>query len=1265
MAQPVWITPVGSLGVIPESQTYRYSVVAVDPDGNDVTYSVISGTLPHGIQFSPSGLVSGIPNVVSSDVVSRFTVRASTTTLPRRISDRTFSLTITGNDTPVWNTPSGSIGTYYSGDRVSFQFSWIDDDPADIVEVKLATGQLPAGLSLTPTGLLYGYCQPAKDLTALPGYSNTGQDVYPYDFVAGTVNKNYEFTLELTDGVNSELRTFTLFVYTRQGLTADNTIITADNSIVTADETNRTAPFLTNADPSDLGIFRSSNYFAYQFIGESYTGSSINYAVSVNQGYGSPPGIELDTNSGWYYGYVPDQGATEVTYSFNIVAYESQFVGTPITCTQTTFGTNVITCTSTTEIKVGQPLIFTGTAFGGVVADPRQIYYVSDIVSKTKFKVSLLPNSTNSIDLTSASGTMQANLITASEPYPFTLTIIGVVSAGITWLTDSDLGVIDNGDTSRLYVQAVNSGGRSLLYKLKSGGYNSLPQGLELLPTGDISGRVTFNGFALDLGATTFDESYSNNRNITSLGTTFDSTFRFTINAYAPDSLVPLYKVRSITVTNGGSGYDPAYPPTIRFTTPIGASAVVAEAGNVVIAAGAIVSVDVTVAGDGYTEPPTISILDSRGGSGAILTPVMQLSGSKDMVSVYKEFHVRVYRRWNKPYQNLLLRAMPPLNDRATLYDFLHDETIFVPEWIYRPSDPFFGMAKNVTFVQAYGLLPETLDVYVSSLYQNHYWKNLVLGPIKTARAVDASGNVVYEVVYSEIIDNLVNNDGVSISKIVNLAYPVLDPADPTQIIRQVYPNSLVDMRTQMVNGVGLVGNCGDLPLPLWMTSKQANNRVLGYVPAWVIAYTVPGRSNEIAYYINTKWQGHLNDIDFDVDRYILDCELSRHWDPAIQQWVPNPGTLTTFDRYSFGEPVTFLQNVDIATELAFVDINQRTLGYINSLGGLDGLLSQINGNTLIFPKQENYEPPLPGNYPAWSITMVYPDSIIVEHNDLYYTALHDVPAGIDINNLYYWYPGINTDAAWQNYRYPFDTYAYSQLPARYDDARTVPGGDHVECYETISATNLIVCDDTYGLAEGQEIVFTDGIFGGVVAGQIYYVLEILSPVLFSITETPGGVTPVALTDGTGTMIARAADERMGIWTINLDPVTQIVTLVLTVQTDPLDWVQVQRGVTYAGAQLYYPTSVEPGFKQVAWQPLVQVPEIPTTFDGDSMQFTDPVDMYDPTDNFDKYLVFPYQNILGNPPIVPDPHVVGWVNEAGNTVSWTNNVDSVVQWVNV
>lgn len=1266
MAQPVWQTPAGSLGVIPETKFYRNTLVAVDPDGGAVTYSIIAGTLPDGIQFVNTGIISGTPAVVGENITSKFTVRATTVNLPRRIADRTFTLTITGDNSPVWITPAGSVGTFYSGNEIDFQFVWEDNDPNDTVVVTLASGQLPGGLTLSPTGLLTGYIQPAQDLNfGIPGYSNTGQDLFPYDFVARTVNKNYEFTLEVSDGVNSDLRTFYMFVYTRQSLTADTTVITADNTYVTADETNVMAPYIANSEPSNLGLFRSDNYFAYQFVGEDYSGQSIIYAISVNQGYGLPPGLELDPATGWYYGYIPDQGATEVEYSFNIVTYLSEFQGSPIICTKTTFGTNVITCDSTAWLGVGQPLVFTGTAFGGIVASPLQVYYVSSILGKTRFTVTTVLGSTTTVNLTTATGTMQANLIAASRPYPFSLTITGVVDNEVSWITPSDLGVIDNGSTSLLRVEAVNAGGRTLKYRLKSGAYNSLPQGLELLPTGDISGRVSFNGFSIDLGTTTFDETFAVNRNLTTLGTTFDSTFRFTVNAYAPESLVPLYSVRSVIVENGGSGYSSLNPPTITFSTPTGASGVVAQVGNIVISGGAIVSVTVIEAGYGYTTAPTITVTDPGGGVGAELTPIMQLSAINDTVSVFKEFRVRVFHRWDKPYQNLLLRAMPPLNDRQVLFDFLNDEEIFVPEWIFRPNDPFFGVAKNVTFVHTYGLLPETLDTYFQSLYLNHYWKNLVLGSIKTARALDAQGNVIYEVVYSDIIDNLVNNEGISVGKIVNLPYVVQDPADPSIDITQVYPNSLVDMRNQVIDVVGQIDGCGKVPLPLWMTSVQTNGKILGYVPAWVIAYTVPGRSDQIAYFIQTKWDGHLNEIDFTVDRYILDSELSKNWDPETQQWVPTPGTITTFDIFGYTQPLNFLQNVNIATELAFVDINNRTLNYINSLGGLDGVISNINNNTLIFVKQEDYEPPLPGNYPIWNQALAYPDGVIVVNGDLYYSALHDVPAGTEITNLYYWYPGINTDAAWQNYLHPYDTTGYSSLPETFDQSVTVPGGDKVECYETYAGTNIIRCDFTSGLLPGQEIVFTEAVIGGIVQDQIYYVLDIIGFTEFRITSTKGSSTPVTLTNDTGSMIAVSANERMAIYKISLDPGTKIVTLDLLVQTDPYDWVQITRGVSYNGARLYYPPIPPQGFTRINWAQLVPDSPNPTTFDQGSMQFIDPVDMYDPGESNSRYLVFPKQNILGNPLLPVNSHLVTWFNNNGQTVRWVNNVGYVVQWANV
>lgn len=1198
MAQPEWITPAGSLGTIPESIFYQQALLAYTPpldqqptcsatsaSTNRITcsstqgiyaglnvmfsgtvfgglsstvryfvlqvysatefsvatteyttdpvalttasgsmtavftqhvfYTLQAGALPPGIQIGDNGLIVGVPQAVASlqgvpfqvnrNVTSKFTIRGYTKKIQNgqltvdSIRDRTFSLTVTGNNVPYFVTPAGSIGSYYDGDLIDFQFEIAGTDPGDIQTITLVSGSLPGGVTVSPQGRLYGYIEPAANVNQPVGYDLTPEDQYPYDFLVAAINKNYQFTLEVSDGKTSTLTTFSFFVYNRNSLTADNTTITADNTTVTADETTTRPPFLANALPSNLGTVRGDNYYAYQFQGKDYDTSvaDLRYAISVNAGSGLPPGLTLDPVSGWLYGYIPDQGVTQVDYSFFITVRQRDPVGSAIACSATTFGTNRITCSSTAGLGTGTAIKFSGSVVGGLSASDTTIYYVYQVISSTQFTVSA--NATNAVPvtLTTATGSFSAAVIVVSQQYPFSLTVSGAIDAEVSWLTPSDLGSVENGSVSLLSVQAVNRGGRQLQYRLKSGAYNSLPQGLQLMPSGHIVGDVSFNTFAVDSGLTTFDATHSVVFNATISETTWDCTHEFTVNAYAVDTAQVLYKVESVTVASGGSGYSAVNPPAIEFSTPVGASAVPAQAGTVTVISGSVSAVAVADSGAGYTSPATATIVEGFGGTGAILVPVMRATGVRDVVSAYKTFRVKVVRVYNRPYQNLTVQAMPPENDRALVSSLLHNQEIFVPEYIFRADDPNFGLARTVVYQHVFGLAPDVLEQYVASLYLNHYWKNLVLGEIETAQARDLQGNVVYEVVYSKIQDDLVNSQGLSVNKIVTLPYAIPDPQNPAHEINSVYPNSLVNMRDQVIDSVGQIST----KLPLWMTSKQANGRVLGYTPAWVICYTQPGRSAQIAYYMQQQFGNQLNLVDFKVDRYILNRTLSKNWNTVTQHWTPQP-SLTTFDRFNTSGQ-TFKGTVSIGTNLAFADVNQRTLDYIDSQGGLDGVIRNINGNTLIFVNQETYP-----NYTS-------------------------------------------VDEAWQDYLYPFDTIDYDASGTAFDEAVTVPGGD----FSTV-------------------------------------------------------------------------DQRMAIWTISVDPATQVVTLTLAQQTVENDYVQVVRGDQFRSAFLRYPGAPGPGLTRISWLPLSTVVTPETIFDGGSMAFEVPVDMYNPTDRLDKYLVFPKADIL-------------------------------------
>ena len=745
-AQPVWLTPAGNLGTYSEGVFFQLPLVAEVAD-DDLFYRLIAGELPAGVQLTDAGAIvgtpyvnlQGVPNLVSRDTVSKFAVRAYTKKtvnnilVVNRLADRTFSLTVAGQNAPEFTTPPGLIATYFDGSQVpDLQIGYTDNDPDEVAIVRLVGGALPPGCTITTTGVISGFIVPETGSGAIAGFSRDGQgyDEFDFDFPTNSLNVNYEFILEVTDGRASDVRTFDIQVYSRDSLTADTTDFTADNTFITADGSPVRPPILLTPEGS-IGTVRNDNFYAFQFDAIDLDDDKIRYHIRPTPiSADLPPGLTLDPLSGWLYGYIPDTGLTERTYNF--------------------------------EVRVSQ------------LYDP---------------------------DVTSAYSS-------------YSLTIIGQIDTDIVWTTPatavdraknpSPLGTINTGAISTLYVAAYNVDGIALAYRLKSGSNSSLPQGLELMPSGNIVGRVSFNTFALDGGTTTFDVD-NVNLNVTS-PTTFDMEFVFTVEAF-----------------NGGSN-----------------------------------------------------------------------------VSVYKTFSIVVNRAFNAPYENLYIQAMPPQNDRDLINSLLQDYVAIPAELLYRADDPNFGRATRVVYNHAYGLTAATYVDYVSSLYLNHYWKNLVLGEIATAQALDPiTGEVVYEVVYSRVIDNLVNNSGESVGKEVVIPYPI-NANDSTEI-DVVYPNSLINMRDQVIDVVGQTSNL----LPLWMLSKQTDGRILGFTPAWVIAYVNPGQSGKVAYNIRTQFGTNLNLVDFQVDRYELDRALTHNWSPEYDQWEPQPPAETTFD-LSPGPPTIF-----------------------------------------------------------------------------------------------------------------------------------------------------------------------------------------------------------------------------------------------------------------------------------------------------------------------------------------------------------------------
>ena len=138
-------------------------------------------------------------------------------------------------------------------------------------------------------------------------------------------------------------------------------------------------------------------------------------------------------------------------------------------------------------------------------------------------------------------------------------------------------------------------------------------------------------------------------------------------------------------------------------------------------------------------------------------------------VNSIRTFTLTTVQQYYLPYDDIYIKALVSMDDRAKLHELLYNGNIIPREYLYRNGDPYFGISTYVKYQHMFGVPSIAADdffqTYIDAVQLNHYWRNITLGEIKTAQARDANGDIVYEVVYSQIVDDLVNPYGVSIPK--------------------------------------------------------------------------------------------------------------------------------------------------------------------------------------------------------------------------------------------------------------------------------------------------------------------------------------------------------------------------------------------------------------------------------------------------------------------------------------------------------------------
>lgn len=257
-------------------------------------------------------------------------------------------------------------------------------------------------------------------------------------------------------------------------------------------------------------------------------------------------------------------------------------------------------------------------------------------------------------------------------------------------------------------------------------------------------------------------------------------------------------------------------------------------------------------------------------------------------------FTLNVTQPNNIKYTSIYIKPFLSIAKRNQFNDFINDSTIFNPSLMYRYYDLNFGVQRSIKLTLDFGIEQLNLYEYQYALQENFYKKKIRLGGIKSAIAKNSAGTHVYDIVYVEVVDELVNNSNVSVSSVVHTEHND----------ELYYPASIDNMRKQLQSIT--LQNWSTISVdenlqPRFMLTQQANDyRTKTYIRVIPLCYTLPNKSRIVLNKIKSS-NFKFNTVDFEVDRIVVENSLDNSGAKYLIFNRNAVGDLMDIDGYLFG----------------------------------------------------------------------------------------------------------------------------------------------------------------------------------------------------------------------------------------------------------------------------------------------------------------------------------------------------------------------------